>query len=253
MTASTESASRLARIAPLHRRDRSDLVLSTIPFVASIAREYRNMGLPHEDLMSEGKLGLIHAAARFDDRRGVKFITYAGWWVRKQVLKALVEQGPMIRVPAYQRQKLRERGDRSRGEGGRVRGSGVSQRAISASEPAPPPHPRWVPLDAEPTSDGHARMLDLLSDPCSEDPEAELIRREQIDRLKRSLSCLSARERFVIDRRFGLGGGPVETLENVGRAMSLSKERVRQIESTAKMKLAARLRSVSFRSLAVGR
>jgi len=197
------------------REARDEMVLGNLGFVVKIAGEYRNMGMTFEDLLNEGNIGLIQAASKFDHRKGVRFITYAVWWIRKSILKALGEQVAMIRVTRYHRKKL-----------------------ARLQSPAPSCHP--VSLE-DALDGGQRRLIDVLTDHRAENPEREVLRKERIARVMRGLSCLSARERFVIAGRFGLAGRQVSTLKEIGDTIGLTRERVRQIEMDARHKLRMRL------------
>jgi len=191
------------------------LVLSNLRFVTQIAFEYRDRGLPLEDLISEGNMGLLEAAVRFDPHRGIRFITYAAWWVRKAIRIAIERHGSTVRIPSYQ------------------------YRKAAGADTAPPPAARCrtVSLDEPSAGDGSPAPADTLPDPRRIDPESEASRREHIRLLVRLWRHLDPREQEVLILRYGLSGDAQRTLGQVGADLGLSRERVRQIQSGAIGKL----------------
>lgn len=228
-----------------HGEARDQLVRANLGFVVRVARQYRNLGLPFEDLLNEGNMGLVIAARRFDPERGVRFITWAVWWIRKTILVALAQRATLIRIPHYQRQRLREirRAERQlRGELGRrpcreevsehlgtdaerlERCLGRRVRTLSLDEP--PGDAEGVPLSS------------VLADAREPGAEAGMIRRELERRLHEAVAELPGLDRAVLVRRYGLEGDAPLVLREIGVELGLSRERVRQIEVRAKARLA---------------
>ena len=185
------------------------LVESNLKFVVRIALEYRNRGLPLADLISEGNLGLLIAASHFDPDRGLRFITYASWWIRKRILAALVDHASLIRVPAYRFRKFA----RSRA------GSGSRERS---------PKLQIDSLDEAPGEDPYLR--ESLTDAWAPSPEEIAARNESLELLHHGWSRLDPREQAILEWRFGISGAEVLTLKEVGRRMGITRERVRQIQ-----------------------
>lgn len=217
------------------------IVESNQHFVIMVARQYQGMGLPLEDVVSEGNMGLLQAADRFDPNKGIKFITYAVWWIRRAILQALSDQSRLVRLPKYKIRQVREVRDRLddlRRNLGRepelheiAKATGITERAVDdllqlgAFE---------VSMDIEMDGgDGNPYDRYLCESPVEKDHYEEEVRRivrEAIDRL-------SARERHVVLRRFEFVDGESNTLETISQELGLTKERVRQIELQAKRRL----------------
>jgi len=221
-----------------------DLVKSNLSFVVKIASEYRNMGLPFEDLLNEGNIGLIEAAHHFDSSRGTKFITYAIWWIRKSILKALSQHAAMVRIPNYQLKKVRNVRNTERmlarelgREADREEISKELRVTIAKIDEILQMKMRELSLDDKVGKDKDTPISDYLVDGRSVNPEDELIKNESQGVIRMALRNLSDQEQTVIINRFGLEGGRVFTLKEIGEKLGVSRERVRQIENQAKKRL----------------
>ena len=226
------------------KEDLNRLVESNLSFVVKIANEYRNIGLPFEDLLNEGNIGLIEAARRYDHNKGTKFITYAIWWVRKSILKALSEQGNLVRVPNYQMKKVKRiretEATLSRELGRRPGREEISSRldsTISKIDEILLIKLREISLDDKVGKEKSIPVSDYLVDDTSINPEEELLRVESEDLVRTAMIMLNDQEKRVIVNRFGMAGGRSFTLKEIGESMGLSRERIRQIEAQAKKKL----------------
>jgi RNA polymerase primary sigma factor len=217
------------------------LVEANMPFVFRVARQYQNVGIPLEDLRNEGIVGLIEAAHRYDPDRGTKFSTYAVWWIRRSILKALTEQSRLVKVPEYQTRRLREVREaesslrltlgRAPGRDEVSRKVGGGLRAVQAALRIPT---REISLSTVVATDGRGTSLgETLVDRTTPTPEQRLLTLEGRRQLRSALARLTDRERLVLVHRFGLGGGSCLSLLETGTAMGMSRERVRQIQDRA--------------------
>ena len=222
----------------------NELIESNLSFVVKVASEYRNLGLPFEDLLNEGNIGLIEAAHRYDASKGTKFITYAIWWIRKSILKALSEHSNLVRVPHYQMKKVREIRDAEnslrRSLGRAPKREEISERlskTISKIDQVLQFNLREVSIEDRFGKDRDRPIGDYLVDIACLSPEDDLIKREASNLVGDAMAHLTDQERNVVSYRFGLTGGPSLTLKEIGEKMGISRERVRQIECQAKGRL----------------
>jgi RNA polymerase primary sigma factor len=224
------------------------LVRSNLRFVVSVAKKYQNQGVSLSDLINEGNLGLIRAAHKFDETKGIKFISYAVWWIRQAILQALAEQSRIVRVPLNRAGTLHRIGKRSSAlqqELGReptveeiADGMDITEEEVAKTLSISQSH---LSLDPPLSPGEDNKLLDYLPDTQNSTPDQETFERALSDSIEEVLGTLKEREAKILRLYFGLDGKEPMTLEEIGSMMGITRERVRQI----KEKALARLRHVS--------
>lgn len=223
---------------------RTHMIQANLRLVVKIAHDYANLGMPIEDLISEGNIGLMKAVERFDPHRGVKLSTYAAWWIKQSIKRALANQSKTIRLPVHlvdKISKMRRTAMRLQEELGReptdeelggelgISASRVAQMRLAAIRPAS--------LDAPIGDEDSNNFAEVVQDEAADTPYEQLEEKTVTRMLQEMVKTLDPREATILRARFGLDGGPEKTLEEVGEKFGVTRERVRQIQNIALKKL----------------
>jgi RNA polymerase primary sigma factor len=233
-----------ARIKAGDRKARDHMIKANLRLVVKIAHDYENYGLPLLDLINEGNIGLMKAVERFDPAKGGKLSTYAAWWIKQAIKRALANQGKTIRLPVHLVDKIarmrrvaaqledifgREATDEELAEELGITTARVTQWRSAAIRPAQ--------LDAPVGDDESNSLKDIVADDRQTSPYRELEDKTIRDMLEKMIDTLDAREQNILRKRFGYDGGDGLTLEEIGQEYGVTRERIRQIEAVALKKL----------------
>lgn len=238
-----------ARIKKGDKAAREHMIKANLRLVVKIAQDYSNYGLPLADLISEGNIGLMKAVERFDPAKGGKLSTYAAWWIKQSIKRALANQSKTIRLPVHMVDKIakmrrisailaeaygREPSDEELSEE-----IGIPLRKLTLLKRA---SQRPTSLDAPVSDDDSSNYSEVIGDEKAVDPFVALSDKNMAGELGDLLEVLDERESKIIDARFGLNGATPLTLEEVGREFGVTRERIRQLQNIALEKMRKTLR-----------
>jgi RNA polymerase primary sigma factor len=237
----------VALAARIHDGDEealNQLVAANLRFVVSVARRYAGHGVPLADLVTEGNVGLLRAAKRFDETKGVRFISYAVWWVRQSILQALTEGSRIVKIPAGRLEESHRVVKAVRGLEQELGREPTIDEVATELEITPGEvtdalglRSGWVSLDAPLPEDSGSSMLDLLPDDDLEDADAAAAQAALRDVVEDGLTRLPEREADVLRQYFGLDGESPKSLQEIAASLKLTRERTRMIKDRALVRL----------------
>tara|TARA_S200000501_G_scaffold62142_1_gene52754 strand:- start:996 stop:1841 length:846 start_codon:yes stop_codon:yes gene_type:complete len=229
------------------------IIESNLKFVVSVANKYRVTGIPLEDLINEGNIGLVKSAFRFDETRGFKFISYAVWWIRQSILQFIADQGRVVRLPANianSMTKMKKNSEKLENALERLPTMGEIAELMEISEKEADKlvqfNARSLSTDHPMGDDEKMSMKDLLQSQDS-DPDLELMEDSLSKEIKTILKTIPNREAYILEKYFGINLDRPFTLEEIGDELSLTRERIRQLKERAIKRLKSTKKSKSLR------
>jgi len=232
------------RIRRGDKRAREQMITANLRLVVKIARDYEGLGLPLLDLINEGNIGLMKGVERFDPRKGAKLSSYASWWIKQCIMRALANQSKTIRLPVHvvdkvahirkAEVKLREAFDREPTDEEVAEHLGLNPRRIQQYRDA---SKAPISLDAPIGTDEPQRISEVVADPNAAAPFDRLVQENDTELVQEVLATLTPRENKILAMRFGLDDGKPKTLEEVGERLGVTRERIRQIQEEALNKM----------------
>ncbi len=232
------------RVQKGDKKAREEMIRANLRLVISIAKRYVNLGIALSDLIEEGNIGLMRGVDKFDPEKGFRFSTYAAWWIKQGISRAIIDQGKMIRVPVYLNEeiiKYRKVVEKlSQSLKRRPSHAEVSKKlkvTVDKVKELEGAITKMSSLDAPIGEDGEGQVRDIIEDESLAAPDESVELFFTKERARGILDCLDERERAIIDMRFGLTDGEQQTLAQIARTLGISRERVRQIEELTMQKL----------------
>jgi len=239
-----EEISLSRRVQKGDKKARESMIRSNLRLVISIAKRYVNLGVPLSDLIEEGNIGLMKGVEKFDPERGFRFSTYAAWWIKQGISRAIIDQGKMIRVPVYMNEEILKykkaiealihKLKRRPRVGEIAKKLGVSVKKVRELEKS---IAKMSSLDAPIREDGEGQIKDIIEDETLISPDEQLEIFFNKERAMGFLDMLTDREKQILNMRYGLLDGNTHTLAEIAKVLGVSRERVRQIESATIKKI----------------